>query len=122
MPHDNVNRIGTEAEETALRFLERQGLQLLARNYRSRRGEIDLIMREGNFLVFVEVRYRKHDRYGSPAESVTAKKQQRILNAAARYLQDARGKSPAPCRFDVVALSAERENIDWIRDAFQAVT
>ena len=122
MPHHNSNAIGSGAEEQALRFLERKGLRLLSRNYRCRRGEIDLVMREGNFLVFVEVRYRKHNRYGSPAESVTTKKQQRILNAAARYLQDAAGAKSSPCRFDVVAISAEEGNIDWIRDAFQAVT
>ena len=122
MPHPNAHTIGTGAEDSALRFLERKGLQLLTRNYRCRRGEIDLVMQEGNFLVFVEVRYRKHDRYGSPAESVTTRKQQRILNAAAHYLQVAAGTNPNPCRFDVVAISAEGENIDWIRDAFQAVT
>jgi putative endonuclease len=122
VPNPSTSKIGTGAEEEALRFLERKGLHLLARNYRCRLGEIDLIMREGNFLVFVEVRYRKHDRYGSPAESVTARKQRRILNAAARYLQDAPERTRRPCRFDVVALSAEGKNIDWIRDAFQAVT
>lgn len=122
MPRYNTNAIGSGAEETALRFLEREGLRLLTRNYRCRRGEIDLVMREGNFLVFVEVRYRKHNRYGSPAESVTTRKQQRILNAAARYLQDAAETKLRPCRFDVVAISADGKNIDWIRDAFQAVT
>jgi putative endonuclease len=120
--HHNTNAIGSEAEQRALRFLERKGLRLLTRNYRCRQGEIDLVMREGNFLVFVEVRYRKHNRYGSPAESVTAKKQQRILSAAARYLLETAETKPRPCRFDVVAISAEGENIDWIRDAFQAVT
>ncbi len=122
MTHHDTNAIGSGAEQLALRFLERKGLRLLTRNYRCRRGEIDLVMQEGNFLVFVEVRYRKHNRYGSPAESVTARKQQRILNAAARYLMDAAGTKARPCRFDVVAISAEGENIDWIRDAFQAVT
>ncbi len=110
---------GATAEELALHYLETQGLTLVARNFRCRVGELDLIMRDGEQLVFVEVRSRRHSRYGTPAESVTWTKQQRLLRAAAFYLQ--RRRLDLPCRFDVVAiLQAEDEpRIEWIRDAFQ---
>lgn len=111
---------GTAAEDLALRYLEARGLTLVARNFRCRTGELDLIMRDREQLVFVEVRSRRHSRYGTPAESVTRTKQQRLLRAAAFYLQRQR-LLDAPCRFDVVAiLQAEDEpRMEWIRDAFQ---
>jgi putative endonuclease len=110
---------GAVAEELALRYLEARGLTLVARNFRCRLGELDLIMRDGGQLVFVEVRSRRHSRYGTPAESVTRTKQQRLLRTAAFYLQ--RRHLDQPCRFDVVAiLQAESEpQLEWIRDAFQ---
>ena len=112
---------GSAAEQLARRYLESQGLVLRERNYKCRRGEIDLIMQAGNQLVFVEVRYRKNPRYGSAAESVTADKQARIIRAANHYLQRLPGERA--CRFDVVAISGNLGNqIDWIPDAFQAQT
>ena len=78
---------GTAAEDLALRYLEAQGMTLVTRNFRCRTGELDLIMRDGEQLVFVEVRSRRYIRYGTPAESVTRTKQQRLLRAAAFYLQ-----------------------------------
>ncbi|KAB2933441.1 MAG: YraN family protein [Candidatus Contendobacter sp.] len=110
---------GTAAEDLALRYLEARGLSLVTRNFRCRSGELDLIMRDGEQLVFVEVRSRRHARYGTPAESVTRTKQQRLLRAAAFYLQ--RQHLDLPCRFDVVAiLQPDGEpQIEWIRDAFQ---
>lgn len=110
---------GTAAEDLALRYLEARGLILVGRNFRCRAGELDLIMRDGQHLVFVEVRSRGHNRFGTPAESVTRRKQQRLLRAAALYLQ--RQHLDLPCRFDVVAiLHAESEpRMEWIRDAFQ---
>jgi len=112
---------GNAAEQIACRHLESRGLVLRERNYRCRGGEIDLIMQAGNQLVFVEVRYRKHNRYGSAAESVTPAKQARLISAANHYLQQTPGG--LACRFDVVAISGSRgEQIDWIADAFQAHT
>ena len=110
---------GTAAEELARRYLETRGLTLVARNFRCRVGELDLIMRDGDQLVFVEVRSRRHDRFGTPAESVTRTKQQRLLRAAAVYLQ--RQHLDLPCRFDVLAsLHPDSEpQMEWIRDAFQ---
>lgn len=111
--------LGTAAEDLALCYLEAQGLTLVMRNFRCRAGELDLIMREGENLVFVEVRSRRYTRYGTPAESVTHTKQQKLLRAAAFYLQ--RQRLDPPCRFDVVAIlrSGGEPNIEWIRDAFQ---
>lgn len=102
-----------------MRHLQGQGLQLLERNFRSRGGEIDLIMRQANTLVFVEVRYRQSCHYGSPLETVTAAKQRRLSTAAALYLQQR--NLNLPCRFDVVGISgAQQETIEWIQDAFQS--
>ncbi len=110
---------GAAAEELALRYLEAQGLTLVMRNFRCRTGELDLIMRDGGSLVFVEVRSRRYIRYGTPAESVTRAKQQKLLRAAMFYLQ--RQRLDLPCRFDVVAIlrPGGEPHIEWIRDAFQ---
>ena len=110
---------GTAAEELACRYLEAQGLALVMRNFRCRWGELDLIMRDGEQLVFVEVRSRRYTRYGTPAESITRAKQQRLLRAAAFYLQYQ--QLDLPCRFDVVAILQPNgeAHMEWIRDAFQ---
>jgi putative endonuclease len=110
---------GRRGEALARALLERHGLVLVASNYRTRRGELDLVMREADTLVFVEVRYRKSKAYGSPAESVDARKRGRLVRTALHFLQ----RHPhASARFDVVAItpSADGERIDWIRDAFPA--
>ena len=114
----DVNR-GASAEDFACAYLERNGLRLLARNFRCRRGEIDLIMQDSEYLVFVEVRYRKHDAFGSAAETVSYAKRTRIITTASYFLQ--RQRSETPCRFDVVAIGGSKppHRIEWIRDAFQ---
>ena len=107
---------GQAAEQQAATFLSRQGLVELQRNYRVRGGEIDLIMRDGEHLVFVEVRYRSRSEFGGAAASVTATKQRRLALAAQHFLLS-RGYD-VPCRFDVVALQPGQAP-QWIRDAFQ---
>lgn len=111
---------GRLAEDQALEFLREAGLKLLDRNYRSRYGEIDLIMEEGRTVVFVEVRYRRTDRYGSAAESVNPRKQSRLTLTAAGFLKERRLNRPA--RFDVAALSPGPDGVSivWIKGAFQA--
>jgi putative endonuclease len=109
--------IGREAENRALEALVGHGLQAVARNYRCRGGEIDLVMRDGNCLVFVEVRYRRRDDFGGALSSVDRRKQQRLILAARHYLASS-GWS-GPCRFDVVGIDRGRE-ARWIRDAFSA--
>ena len=113
---------GAAAEDAALRHLETHGLSFLDRNYRCRVGEIDLVMREHQTMVFVEVRYRKSDAFGSGAESVTRSKQRRIIKTALYYLQAKPHLENAPCRFDVVSIGGRLGNFDieWIVDAFEA--
>lgn len=113
----NRSRLGQRAEEQARRFLETQGLTLVTCNYRNRWGEIDLIMRDGPQLVFVEVRYRRHQHYGGALASIDHRKQARLIHTASRYLQSSAHRGAA--RFDVVALDA-RFNIQWIPNAFDA--
>ena len=111
---------GTAAADLALARLERAGLRLVERNYRTPGrggGEIDLILRDSDgTLVFVEVRARASDAQGGAAASVGAAKQRRIVFAARHYLL--RLPAPPPCRFDVVAIEGER--IEWLRAAFDA--
>lgn len=108
---------GARAERLAAAFLISRGLEPIAQNYRTRRGEIDLIMRDGKTLVFVEVRLRTNRYYGDGMDSVTARKRARIIAAAQAYLQSL-SRVPA-CRFDVVALATlDGDAIEWVRDAF----
>lgn len=108
---------GAAAERAARKHLERNGLRCVDSNYRCRWGEIDLVMRDRDTLVFVEVRYRGSDRFGGPAASIDAAKRERLLRAAADYLGRMGGPQPA-ARFDVVALGPN-ERIEWIESAFE---
>jgi putative endonuclease len=117
-PPANARR-GREAEDAACAWLERQGLTLLTRNFRSPWGEIDLVMQDGDGLVFVEVRLRARSDFGAPAETVNRAKQARLRATAEHYLQQARGASRKPCRFDIVAISGDPDReLRWLRDAF----
>jgi putative endonuclease len=108
--------IGSTKEEQALRYLEQRGLRLVARNYRCRQGEIDLVMRDGDCLAFVEVRYRKSTGFGSPAETVTPSKQRRIICAARHYLQH--HPTGSDCRFDILAITGT-VRVEWLKNAFE---
>ena len=110
-----MNPDGAQAEELALSFLLRQGLELKARNYTCRSGEIDLILLEGKTLVFVEVRMRRSQAFGGAAESITARKRARLVSSARHYLAQQRD-IPA-CRFDAVLVDAEGRPT-WIKNAF----
>nr|WP_198982043.1 YraN family protein [Herbaspirillum sp. ASV7] len=107
---------GDAAEDAALTHLLGQGLQLVQRNFRCRGGEIDLIMREGSTVVFVEVRARASGSHGGAAASITPAKQRRLILAAQTWLQAQPGTPP--CRFDVVALEGGR--MQWLRNAIEA--
>lgn len=112
---------GQLAEQQAAEFLSQQGLELLARNYHCRSGEIDLIMQVHNSLVFVEVRFRRHGNFGGAAASVDRRKQQRLLSAAQHYLQRHNAFN-RPCRFDVVAMMPGQDGemkFEWIKNAFE---
>ena len=108
---------GGTAEDLAADFLVRQGLTLLARNYRTRMGEIDLIAQEGRTVVFVEVRLRKAGRFGGALASITPAKRQRLVVAAKHFLMKL-GREPY-CRFDVIAIDDGGEP-EWVRGAFDA--
>ena len=108
-------KFGREAEDTAFEYLRKQGLSKIERNYRCRFGEIDLIMRDDETVVFVEVRMRSSSRFGGALESIDARKKQKLLTTARHYMA-ARGGIP-DCRFDAVLLNGDSQ-IEWIRDAF----
>jgi putative endonuclease len=119
---DLWNRLlGDRGERAAARYLRRRGLRVLARGYRTRYGEIDLIARDGDTLVFVEVKARRR---GVPAEAVTAEKQRRITLAALHFLRK-HGLLEVRCRFDVVAIvwpdGRGEPEIQHIQSAFEAV-
>jgi len=116
-----TTRRGREAERHAERWLKARGLQVLARNYRCRFGELDLVMRQGDTLVFVEVRLRRDERFGGARASVTRAKQRRLLAAANHYLMCHPALARLPCRFDVLALTGDpggAVKVDWICHAF----
>ncbi|MBU6951798.1 MULTISPECIES: YraN family protein [unclassified Hahella] len=110
--------IGRAAESQAESFARAQGFTILERNFRCKGGEIDLIAKHGEHLVFIEVRHRSSDKFGSAAESITQKKQQRIILAANIYLQK-KGLTDMPCRFDVIVGNLKSNTgFQWIPDAF----
>lgn len=113
--------VGEQAERHAERYLRDRGYDLLARNYSCRAGELDLIMRKGDTLVFVEVRYRRGAGFGGPAESIDANKRKRLRTTAEHFLQRYRGEAYESCRFDVMALMGDitRPEVEWIADAFE---
>jgi putative endonuclease len=110
-----MNRNGMQAEDLALAFLLEQGLRLRTRNYTCRLGEIDLILLDGQTLVFAEVRMRRSSSFGGAAESITARKRASLLATARHYLAGQRDM-PA-CRFDAVLIEGDGPP-RWIKDAF----
>jgi len=118
----NTRQRGRAWEQVAESLLRRQGLRTLTANYQCRSGEIDLVMLGEPVLVFVEVRFRRSDRHGSGAETVTRRKQLRLASAARQYLRHNTGHARRPCRFDVVSIGggADRTELYWIRAAFDA--
>jgi putative endonuclease len=111
-----MNTRGAAAEAMAAAFLEGKGLRIVERNYRCRLGEIDLVARDGDTTVFVEVRQRASRAFGGAAASITATKRARLVRAARHYLSRLR-VTPA-CRFDALLIEGDPPSIDWIRDAF----
>ena len=106
-------------ERAAEKFLLRAGLHLLARGFRCRAGEIDLVLRDEDTLVFVEVKTRRPSSCGTPAEAVDRRKRRKLIRAAAFYLSGLRGRLP-PCRFDVVEIvSRSSTKISAMRAVYQ---
>jgi putative endonuclease len=109
---------GRIAEEKALAYLKKQGLELILQNYRCRLGEIDLIMRDKELLVFIEVRSRISTKFGGGIASVTYTKKQKILKTAAYYLLKQRKYDQFALRFDVLSIDGKSASISWVKDAF----
>lgn len=116
------NAIGARVERAASALLQRKGLIEVAANARYRDGELDLVMRDGDTLVFVEVRHRRSDGHGGGAASVDAGKRRRLVRAAQRFLLEHPRLAELPCRFDVVEASGDPDapRLNWLRDAFRA--
>lgn len=114
-----MNIQGALAEQWAAQYLQKQGLKLIGQNYRSRFGEIDLIMQDGATLVFVEVRLRRNADFGGAAASLDTRKQQRLIRTSQLYLSTL-AQTPA-CRFDAVLMGdAQGQDAEWLKNAFDA--
>lgn len=114
---------GVLAEAQAEAYLQQQGLVTRVKNYRAKQGEIDLIMTQGDTLVFVEVRLRTNPYFTSAAETVDYRKQQKMIKTAQQFLLQQRLIDKVPCRFDVIAIdhkSPDQSAIQWIKNAFSA--
>ncbi len=114
-------QLGDNAEETARQYLEQKGYRTVQKNFRCKTGEIDLIMQKDDYLIFVEVRSRSHNRYGEPLETVDYTKQKKIKKASAYFLYIHPKLAHCYCRYDVVSVLWKngRADITWIADAFQ---
>ena len=113
---------GARYESLALAHLERAGLTLIARNFTCRYGELDLVMRERDVVVFVEVRFRSASRFGDGVDSIGAAKRAKLVRAAGAFLAEHPRLAGAACRFDVLAIAgdADAPSIDWRPNAFEA--
>ena len=107
--------LGKVGEEKAVKYLKKQGIKILARNYKNAFGEIDIIAKDGEYTVFCEVKTRTGDAFGNPAEAVDFRKRQKYAKIAAAYLLS-KGLTDSACRFDVIEI--ENEKINHIIDAF----
>ncbi len=113
----NKNNTGAAAEQLAATFLTQKGLKLLAHNYHCRFGEIDLVIKDGNTLAFVEVRLRSNNTFGSTAMSITKQKQQKLIATAQHFLQT---HQDCGCRFDAILMNKTHlDHIEWLRNAFE---
>lgn len=111
---------GGRYEDLALTHLQRAGLHLVARNVAFRHGELDLIMRDGAEIVFVEVRYRRCARFGDGIDSIGPAKRGKLIRAAQLFLAANPALAQRPCRFDVVAIGEADSEPHWLRNAFES--
>lgn len=113
---ENKRIIGSEYERAAAVYLQKQGYEIIEHNFFSRYGEIDIIAKDGEYLVFIEVKYRKNDKYGMPQEAVSATKRRRIISSSRYYCIKNEIPQDYPVRYDVVAILGE--DIEVIKNAF----
>ncbi|MBR1743642.1 MAG: YraN family protein [Lachnospiraceae bacterium] len=107
MKKENMRKKGTVYEEKAVLFLQEKGYRILERNFYTKFGEIDIIARDGDYTVFIEVKYRKNGNAGEALEAVTQEKQRRLFQSAKVYLYVKKYRLDLPCRFDVIAFQGE---------------
>ena len=121
MARADTGSLGRQAENLALDYLKAQGLKEITRNYRCRMGEIDLVMQDGECLIFAEVRFRNQNRHVSAVGSVDHHKQRKIIRTAAAFLGRYPQFSNCTVRFDVIGLdkTANKTSLRWVRDAFR---
>jgi putative endonuclease len=111
---------GQAAEDKALYYLQKKGLKLVMRNYSCKLGEIDIIMRDGQALVFIEVRKRTSLGYGGGMGSITFAKRQKIIKSTTHYLMKYKIAERYPLRFDVISIDGKEGQVTWLKDAFSA--
>ncbi len=113
---------GKQAEELAADYLTRAGLTIIEKNFRCRLGELDLIARDKDCLVFIEVRYRRNETLMSVSETLSASKQRKLIKASQYYLANHQQYRHHVCRYDFLGITGELEKpaIEWIKNAFQA--
>jgi putative endonuclease len=119
MDNLNVHEIGHQAELNACQFLQSHGLHLLAKNFSCNRGEIDLIMKDNEVIVFVEVRTRYHSDFANAVESVDTSKLKKIYRTAVYYLQNMDWFDKVDCRIDVVGIDRKSGQLEWIKNVFE---
>ena len=112
----NKREVGTEYEELSKNYLQKNGVKILEQNFRNRFGEVDLIGKDGEYLVFFEVKYRKSLKQGHPLEAVTKAKQRQICKVADYYRVLKKIGEFSPIRFDVIAILGDE--ITWLKNAF----
>lgn len=112
----NKRTVGNDSEDIVVRYLEKNGINVIDRNYYTKHGEIDIIGTDGEYLVFFEVKYRKSGVYGDPLEAVTYSKQRRIISSAKVYLYMNHYPESTYVRFDCIGVLGEK--INWIKNAF----
>jgi len=117
---NRLQKFGKKGESIAIKYLKKNGYTIVKQNYRSKYGEVDIIAKDKDTIVFVEVKARRSDRFGDPKWAVTYKKQQKISLAAINYLK-VTNQSGAKARFDVIAISGDKDNlkIEIVKNAFE---
>lgn len=116
----STTELGKQAEDFALAYLQQQNLALICRNFRCRFGEIDLILRDKNTVVFVEVRWRRNNHFLAPQETIDRRKRDKLVKTGQLFIQSAQAPRDSDFRFDVVALTGVGggRKIEWIKNAF----
>ncbi len=119
----NKREVGADTEQLACDFIASRGGRIVQRNFSCRQGEVDIIAKDGDYLCFIEVKYRKDDNFGSPEEAVSLQKQKKICNVSRFYLYTRYKSFEIPIRYDVLAISGTDGILSfrWIKNAFDYV-